>query len=122
MAVKVLIPTPLRAHAGGKAAAELQAKTVAEALNHLTTEFADLKKHLFMDQEKLRSFVNIYIDDQDIRYLAQENTLFKDGDTIDIILSIAGGNVDASDMGRGATAANRSRSFPGVPQIFCKLG
>jgi molybdopterin converting factor small subunit len=113
MAVKVLIPTPLRPHAGGKAAAEFQAKTVAEALNHLTTEFADLKKHLFTDQGKLRSFVNIYVNDEDIRYLAQENTPIKDGDTIDIIPSIAGGNVDASDTGRGATNANRSRSFQG---------
>jgi molybdopterin converting factor small subunit len=97
MSVKVSIPTPLRPHAGGKAAAEFQAKTVAEALRHLTTEFADLKKHLFTDQGKLRSFVNVYVNGEDIRYLAQENTPTKDGDTIDIVPSIAGGNHDSID-------------------------
>jgi adenylyltransferase/sulfurtransferase len=91
MAVKVLIPTPLRPHARGNAAAEFPAKTVAEALGHLTTEFADLKKHLFTEEGKLRSFVNVYVNGEDIRYLARENTATKDGDTITIIPSIAGG-------------------------------
>jgi adenylyltransferase/sulfurtransferase len=100
MAVKVLIPTPLRPHAGGKAAAEFPAKTVGEALSHLTVEFTDLKKHLFTDQGKLRSFVNVYLNGEDIRYLAQENTATKDGDTINIIPSIAGGRGTASDARR----------------------
>lgn len=91
MAVKVLIPTPLRPHAGGKAVAEFPAKTVAEALDSLTTEYADLKKHLFTNEGKLRSFVNVYVNGEDIRYLAQESTPTKDGDTINIIPSIAGG-------------------------------
>ena len=91
MAVKVLIPTPLRPHAGGKAAAEFPAQTVAEALHQLTGEFADLERHLFTDDGKLRSFVNVYVNGEDIRYLAQENTPTKDGDTITIIPSIAGG-------------------------------
>jgi molybdopterin converting factor small subunit len=92
MAVKVLIPTPLRPHAGGQAAAEVQAKTVAEALGHLTAQFADLRRHLFTEEGKLRSFVNVYVNGEDIRYLAQENTPTKDGDTINIIPSIAGGS------------------------------
>jgi molybdopterin/thiamine biosynthesis adenylyltransferase/rhodanese-related sulfurtransferase/molybdopterin converting factor small subunit len=91
MSVRVMIPTPLRVHAEGKAAAEFPAKTVAEALGHLTAEFADLKQHLFTDEGKLRSFVNVYLNGEDIRYLAQENTATKDGDTINIIPSIAGG-------------------------------
>ncbi len=91
MAVKVLIPTPLRPYAGGKSDAEFQANTVAEALHHLTTEFTDLQKHLFTQEGKLRSFVNVYLNGDDIRYLAQENTPTKDGDTISIIPSIAGG-------------------------------
>jgi sulfur-carrier protein adenylyltransferase/sulfurtransferase len=91
MSVKVMIPTPLRVHADGKAAAEFPAKTVAEALGHLTTEFGDLKQHLFTEEGKLRSFVNVYLNGEDIRYLAQENTATKDGDTINIIPSIAGG-------------------------------
>ena len=93
MAVKVLIPTPLRAHADGRAAAEFPAKTVAEALVQLTSEFADLKRHLFTEEGRLRSFVNVYVNGEDIRYLAQENTPTKDGDTINIIPSIAGGSL-----------------------------
>jgi adenylyltransferase/sulfurtransferase len=91
MSVKVVIPTPLRTHAHGQAAADVPARTVAEALGYLTSEFADLRRHLFTDQGKLRSFVNVYLNGEDIRYLAQENTPTKDGDTISIIPSIAGG-------------------------------
>ncbi len=64
---------------------------MGEALGHLTTQFADLRKHLFTEDGKLRSFVNVYVNDEDIRYLAKENTPTKDGDTISIIPSIAGG-------------------------------
>ena len=92
MAVKVMIPTPLRPHAGGRAAAEFPAKTVSEALGLLTTEFAELRRHLFTEEGKLRSFVNVYVNGEDIRYLAQENTPTRDGDTVNIIPSIAGGN------------------------------
>jgi molybdopterin converting factor small subunit len=91
MPVKVMIPTPLRPYAGKRASAEFNAGTVGEALTHLTTEYADLRKHLFTEDGKLRSFVNVYVNDEDIRYLAKENTTTKDGDTISIIPSIAGG-------------------------------
>ena len=91
MPVKVIIPTPLRAYAGKQESVELQANNVAEALNGLTLRFGDLKKHLYSDDGKLRSFVNVYVNDEDIRYLSKENTPTKDGDTISIIPSIAGG-------------------------------
>ena len=92
MAVKVIIPTPLRVYAAKKDSAEVSAQTVGEALGGLTTQFAELRKHLFTDDGKLRSFVNVYLNDEDIRYLKQENTPTKDGDTISIIPSIAGGS------------------------------
>jgi molybdopterin converting factor small subunit len=95
MAVKVIIPTPLRAYAGKRDSAEFSAKTVGEALGRLTAEFGDLRKHLFTEEGKLRSFVNVYVNDEDIRYLAKENTPTKDGDTISIVPSIAGGSVSA---------------------------
>jgi molybdopterin converting factor small subunit len=91
MPVKVIIPTPLRAYAGKRDSAEFSASTVGEALGHLTTQFGDLRKHLFTDEGKLRSFVNVYVNDEDIRYLAKEATPTKDGDTISIVPSIAGG-------------------------------
>jgi molybdopterin converting factor small subunit len=92
MPVKVIIPTPLRVYAGKRDSAEFSAATVGEALGHLTSEFADLRKHLFTEDGKLRSFVNVYVNDEDIRYLAKENTPTKDGDTISIVPSIAGGS------------------------------
>ena len=87
----IFIPTPLRAYAGKQASVELQAATVAEALSALTTKFGDLKKHLYSDDGRLRSFVNVYVNDEDIRYLQKEKTPIKDGDTISIVPSIAGG-------------------------------
>jgi molybdopterin converting factor small subunit len=92
MAVKVIIPTPLRAYAGKRESTEVRAGSVGEALTQLTTEFADLRKHLFTEDGQLRSFVNVYVNDEDIRYLAKEKTATKDGDTVSIVPSIAGGN------------------------------
>jgi molybdopterin converting factor small subunit len=92
MSVKVIIPTPLRPYAGKRDSTEVKAGTVGEALGRLTTEFSELRKHLFTDDGKLRSFVNVYVNDEDIRYLAKENTPTKDGDTISIVPSIAGGS------------------------------
>ena len=91
MPVKVIIPTPLRPYAGKRASAEFNAGTVGEALRHLTTEFADLRKHLFTEDGKLRSFVNVYVNDEDIRYLDKEKTAVTDADTLSIVPSIAGG-------------------------------
>lgn len=91
MPVNVMIPTPLRPFVGKKSAIEVKAASVGEALRALTTEFADLRKHLYTDEGKIRSFVNVYVNDEDIRYLEKENTPLKDGDTVSIVPSIAGG-------------------------------
>jgi MoaD family protein len=93
MPVKVIIPTPLRQYTGKKDAVEVEAKTVAEALAQLTTQYGDVRKHLFTEEGKLRSFVNIYINDEDIRYLKKEHTPLHDNDVISIVPSIAGGKV-----------------------------
>ena len=95
MAVKVIIPTPLRVYAGKRDSAEFGAGTVGQALTNLTSEFVDLRKHLFTEDGKLRSFVNVYVNDEDIRYLAKENTPTKDGDVVSIVPSIAGGSNEA---------------------------
>ncbi|MBI2566217.1 MAG: molybdopterin-synthase adenylyltransferase MoeB [Candidatus Schekmanbacteria bacterium] len=92
MPVKVLIPTPLRRFTGEQAEVEVNdAATVAEALSVLIREHDALKKHLFDDQDKIRSFVNVYVNDDDIRYLDRERTSIKEGDTLSIVPSIAGG-------------------------------
>ena len=93
MAVKVLIPTPLRQFTGKQASIECSAATVGEALGNLTTDILrELRKHLYTEDGKIRSFVNVYLNDEDIRFLDKENTPTKDGDTISIVPSIAGGS------------------------------
>ncbi|MGH9196021.1 MAG: ThiF family adenylyltransferase, partial [Acidimicrobiia bacterium] len=94
MATRILIPTPLRQYAGKQDSVEVEAATVGEALATLTTRFEELRKHLYNDQGRLRSFVNVYVNDEDIRYLQKEGTPIGPGDTVSIIPSVAGG-VDA---------------------------
>src|ERR1700674_323598 len=89
---KILIPTPLRQYAGKQDAVQLTGKTVGEVLHSLTSQYADLQRHLYNDEGKLRSFVNVYVNDDDIRYLDKEATALKDGDTVSIVPSIAGGS------------------------------
>jgi adenylyltransferase/sulfurtransferase len=91
MPVKVIIPTPLRQYAGKKDSISIEARTVAEALAGLTTQYGDLRRHLYTDDGKLRSFVNIYLNDEDIRYLQREQTPLKENDVLSIVPSIAGG-------------------------------
>lgn len=91
MAVKVMIPTPLRQYAGTRDAVEVEAGTVGEALAGLISQHNDLRKHLFTDEGKLRSFVNIYLNDEDIRYLQKDQTPLHDNDILSIVPSIAGG-------------------------------
>src|SRR5215510_11494528 len=89
---KILIPTPLRQYTGKKDTVQVAGGTVGEALTALTTEHQDLRRNLYTDEGKLRSFVNVYLNDEDIRYLSKEATPVKEGDTISIVPSIAGGS------------------------------
>ena len=90
---KVLIPTPLRQYASKQDTVELSGATVGEVLSGLTSQFSDLRKHLYNDEGKLRSYVNVYLNDEDIRYLDKEASTVKESDTISIVPSIAGGAV-----------------------------
>jgi adenylyltransferase/sulfurtransferase len=90
---KILIPTPLRQYADKKDSVQLSGATVGEVLTSLTSQYADLRRHLYNDQGKLRSFVNVYVNDEDIRYLSKEATPLNEGDTVSIVPSIAGGSV-----------------------------
>ena len=95
MATKVLIPTPLRAFTDRKDTVMLEEKTVGELLGRLTAQHAQLKKHLYTDEGKLRNFVNVYVNHEDIRYLKKEDTPVSDHDIVSIIPSIAGGGEPA---------------------------
>ncbi len=88
---KVLIPTPLRPYTDKQEALEIEGATVGELLTNLTTRYSDLRKHLYTEDGRLRSFVNVYVNDDDIRYLQKEGTPLQPGDTISIVPSVAGG-------------------------------
>ena len=88
---KVLIPTPLRQFAEKRDSVDLSGATVGEVLSALTSQFPDLRKQLFNDEGKLRSFVNVYLNDEDIRYLKKDATPVAAADTLSIVPSIAGG-------------------------------
>jgi adenylyltransferase/sulfurtransferase len=105
MATRILIPTPLRPYTDKKDAVEAEGKTVGELLADLTEKHSGLRGHLYNDQGKLRSFVNVYLNDEDIRYLQKEQTPVSPGDTVSIIPSVAGGAPVTTDTPKVHVAA-----------------
>ena len=91
MSHRVLIPTPLRPYTGQQDAVEADGATVGDVLASLTAKYGELRRHLYGDDGKLRHFVNIYVNDDDIRYLEKDATALKSGDVISIVPSVAGG-------------------------------
>src|ERR1700689_2389637 len=87
---KILIPTPLRQFTGKQDSVTVTGDTVGSALTNLTAQFPDLRKDIFNDDGKVRSFVNGYLNDEDRRYLSKTDTPVKDGDAISLVPSIAG--------------------------------
>tara|TARA_Y100000758_G_scaffold285454_1_gene235576 strand:- start:158 stop:442 length:285 start_codon:yes stop_codon:yes gene_type:complete len=91
MATKILIPTPLRGYTDQLDEVEAEGATVGELLANLTTRYVDLRKHLYAEDGTRRNFVNIYLNDDDIRYLEKDQTPVTADDTVSIIPSVAGG-------------------------------
>ena len=91
MSVKVVIPTPLRQYTEKRDNVVVEGRTVEEVLRNLTAQYGELQRHLYSEDGKLRSFVNIYRNDEDIRYLEREKTPVKETDVLSIVPSIAGG-------------------------------
>ncbi|MBV8551818.1 MAG: molybdopterin-synthase adenylyltransferase MoeB [Acidobacteriaceae bacterium] len=94
---KILIPTALRQFTEEKDAVDVNGGTVAEALTQLTAQYPNIKKNLFNDQGRLRSFVNVYVNDEDIRYLDKDATKLEGTETISIVPSIAGGAIGVAE-------------------------
>jgi adenylyltransferase/sulfurtransferase len=92
MATTVFIPTPLRAFTDQQATVQVSGSNVGEVLRNLVAVHGDLKNHLYTPDGKLRSFVNIYVNDEDIRYLSKEQTPVAEKDTVSIVPSVAGGS------------------------------
>jgi molybdopterin/thiamine biosynthesis adenylyltransferase/rhodanese-related sulfurtransferase/molybdopterin converting factor small subunit len=91
MSVKVMIPTPLRAYAEKADSVQVEGKTAGEVLNNLAEKYSQLKRHIYDERGNLRSYINIYVNDEDIRYLQNEKTEIKETDIVSIVPSIAGG-------------------------------
>jgi adenylyltransferase/sulfurtransferase len=98
MPVTIVIPTALRQFTGGNSRIEVEATSAHEALDRLTTAHTELRRHLYDDRNALRSFVNIYVNDEDIRHQSGADTPVKDGDTVMIIPSIAGGVITDAEV------------------------
>src|SRR4029077_18856877 len=105
---KVLIPTPLRQYAGKQDSVQADGSTVGEVLTSLTAEFPELRTQLYNTEGRLRSFVNVYVNDEDIRYLQKDATPTAAGDTVSIVPSIAGGAVDVAPPPAAASNATLS--------------
>lgn len=87
----IRIPTPLRPYAGGSSEVVVSGETVGAALNDLTMRHPDLRKHLYTDNGELRAFVNVFLDQEDVRHLQGEGTSLKNNDQLRIVPSVAGG-------------------------------
>jgi adenylyltransferase/sulfurtransferase len=98
MATTVFIPTPLRAFTDQQATVQVSGSNVAEVLQNLVAVHGDLKNHLYTPEGKLRSFVNIYVNDEDIRYLQKEQTPIAEKDSVSIVPSVAGGSSAAPEL------------------------
>ncbi len=91
MAKNVRIPTPLRKLTNNEEVVEVQAATIGEAITELQNRFPGIQERLIDEKGEVRRFVNVYVNEEDIRFLKNKDTALKDGDEISIIPAIAGG-------------------------------
>src|SRR6185436_17710910 len=108
MSIIINIPTALRQFTGGNARIEVEATTAGEALARLTSQHTELRRHLYDDKNALRSFVNVYVNDEDVRHQAGLDTPLRDSDTLMIVPSIAGGV---------ATEYKEAEDAPALPSL-----
>ncbi|MGW5232822.1 MoaD/ThiS family protein [Streptomyces nodosus] len=107
MAIEVRIPTILRQYTGGQKAVEGTGETLAELITDLETRHAGIQDRI-VDGGELRRFVNVYLNDEDVRFLDGISTKVADGDSVTILPAVAGGSAAAQPVPAGATAGQRS--------------
>src|SRR5438045_1837045 len=112
MSNTIHIPTPLRPFTDKQESVDVSGGTVGELLADLTKKYDGLRKHLYTEDGRLRNFVNVYLNDEDIRYLQKENTPVKPGDALSIVPSVAGGAPTASAGGADLHVGQRARPVP----------
>jgi len=115
--VKVRIPTPLRPMTGGKSEVETQASDIQAMIESLNGQFPGLKSRICDDAGEIRRFVNIYLNEEDIRFMKGKDTPLKDGDQISIVPAIAGGaeesvSADSRAGGCGENQRTRREAIP----------
>jgi len=88
----IKLPAPLRSYTGGQTLIPVQGKTVADAMLDLMRQYPTLKPHLYTEEGQLRSFVNLFLNDEDVRRLQGIDTLLQENDRLLLIPSIAGGS------------------------------
>lgn len=91
MAIIVRVPTPLRRLTDGQGEVEVEARTIKEAIEKLEEQYPGFRERLLDENGELRRFVNLYLNDEDIRFLKGVDTELKDGDVLSIVPAIAGG-------------------------------
>lgn len=91
MAIKVRIPTPLRKFTDGSDVVDAEGSTIGEALHGLCEKYAEFKPRLFKDDGSLNRFVNVFVNEEDIRFMDNLDTPVKEGDDVSIIQAVAGG-------------------------------
>lgn len=91
MPILVRVPTPLQKLTGNRGEVQATGKTVKEALADIEKQFGGIRERLYDEAGSLRRFINIYVNDEDIRFLQGEETVLKEGDEISIVPAIAGG-------------------------------
>ncbi len=91
MSIKVQIPSALRRHTAGIASVDCEARNIDELFSVLDQQFPDLKPHLRDEAGQVRRFLNVYVNEEDVRFLGGNSYAFQDGDEVLLVPSIAGG-------------------------------
>ncbi|MGA8425782.1 MAG: MoaD/ThiS family protein, partial [Thermoplasmata archaeon] len=115
--IQIRIPTPLRSFTAGLAQISVEGGTVGDGIRHLVVAHPGLERHLFTPDGKLRSFVTVYLNEEDVRYLERDATPLNDGDTISIVPAIAGGSSDAGRRTTGARPTKADAATAAGPEI-----
>jgi molybdopterin synthase sulfur carrier subunit len=118
MSVKVRIPSPLRSYSGGADVIEVSGANVGEALNALKAKAAGIETRLFKGPNQLNRFVNVYLNDEDIRFLQNLETPVKEGDELSIVPAIAGGGPPAPHNAEFVVSDMRVRTVPGFAYLY----
>ena len=117
MSVTVRIPTPLRSLTGGQGEVKASASSVGELIEALEGQYQGLRARLCDDQGQLRRFINIYVNEEDIRFLQGAQTPLKAGDQVSIVPAIAGGAGNGGGVPAIAGGTGQSGGVPAMPGV-----